>query len=144
MIALQRRREHRASTFISLFVIYFWLCWVFTAVLRLSLVTVSGGCSLVVVHALLIAVASLVAGTYSRACRLGSRGTCAQLLRCPVASSQTRDQTHVPCIGRQILNHWTSRGSPEQANVCHVNETVRKLASLKHSATCYEPSCDCR
>ena len=22
-----------------------------------------------------------------------------------VSSSQTRDQTHVPCIGRQILNH---------------------------------------
>ena len=21
----------------------------------------------------------------------------------------TRDQTHVPCIGRQILNHWTTR-----------------------------------
>ena len=26
-----------------------------------------------------------------------------------VESSQTRDRTHVPCIGRQILNHWTSR-----------------------------------
>ena len=24
-------------------------------------------------------------------------------------SSLTRDQTHVPCIGRQILNHWTTR-----------------------------------
>ena len=21
----------------------------------------------------------------------------------------SRDQTHVPCIGRQILNHWTTR-----------------------------------
>ena len=27
-------------------------------------------------------------------------------------SSQTRDQTCVPCIGRQILNHWTSRKVP--------------------------------
>ena len=27
-------------------------------------------------------------------------------------SSQTRDQTHVPCIGRQSLNHWTHQGSP--------------------------------
>ena len=27
-------------------------------------------------------------------------------------SSQTRDQTHVPCIGRQILNHWTAREVP--------------------------------
>ena len=26
-----------------------------------------------------------------------------------VGSSQTRDQTHVSCIGRQILNHWTTR-----------------------------------
>jgi len=24
-------------------------------------------------------------------------------------SSQTRDWTHVPCIGRWILNHWTTR-----------------------------------
>ena len=26
-----------------------------------------------------------------------------------VGSSWTRDQTYVPCIGRQILNHWTTR-----------------------------------
>ena len=26
-----------------------------------------------------------------------------------VGSSQTRDQTHVPCIGRLIVNHWTTR-----------------------------------
>ena len=26
-----------------------------------------------------------------------------------VGSSQTRDQTGVPSIGRQILNHWTTR-----------------------------------
>ena len=26
-----------------------------------------------------------------------------------VRSSQTRDQTHVPCSGRQIPNHWTTR-----------------------------------
>ena len=30
-----------------------------------------------------------------------------------VESSQTRDQTHVPCIGRQILYHWTAREVPE-------------------------------
>ena len=40
--------------------IYFWLCWVFAAVCRRSLVVVSGGYS-VVVRRLLIAVASLVA-----------------------------------------------------------------------------------
>ena len=27
-------------------------------------------------------------------------------------SSQTRDQIWVPCIGRQILNHWTTREVP--------------------------------
>ena len=27
----------------------------------------------------------------------------------PVGSSQTRDQTRVPCIGRWMLNHWTPR-----------------------------------
>ena len=29
-----------------------------------------------------------------------------------VGYPQTRDQTHVPCIGRQILNHWTTREAP--------------------------------
>ena len=27
-------------------------------------------------------------------------------------SSPTRDQTCIPCIGRQILNHWTTREVP--------------------------------
>ena len=35
----------------------------------------------------------------------------AQGLSCPAASvaptSPTRDQTHVHCVARQILNHWT-------------------------------------
>ena len=31
-----------------------------------------------------------------------------------VEFSQTRDRTHVPCIGRQILNHWTTRKSPKK------------------------------
>ena len=26
--------------------------------------------------------------------------------------SQTRDRTHVACIARQILNHWTTREVP--------------------------------
>ena len=28
-------------------------------------------------------------------------------------SSQTRDQTHTPCIGRRSLNHWTARKVPK-------------------------------
>ena len=27
-------------------------------------------------------------------------------------SSQTSDRTYVPCIGRWILNHWTTRDAP--------------------------------
>ena len=30
-------------------------------------------------------------------------------LACGILSSPTRDQTHIPCIARQILNHWTTR-----------------------------------
>ena len=30
-----------------------------------------------------------------------------------VGSSQTRARTHVPCIGRQILNHCATREAPE-------------------------------
>ena len=26
--------------------------------------------------------------------------------------SLIRDRTHIPCVGRQILNHWTTREVP--------------------------------
>ena len=42
------------------YLIYFWLCWAFVALPRLSLVVASRGYS-VAAHRLLIAVASLVA-----------------------------------------------------------------------------------
>ena len=52
--------------------------------------------------------------------RAWALGTCIQQLwsTSPVApqhvgSSQTRDQTHVPCTGRQSLNHWTTREVPK-------------------------------
>ena len=68
---------------IIIVIIHFWLCWVFVATCGLSLVVASRGHS---------------------------------LLECPglvapwhVGFSQTRDQTHVPCIDRQTSNHWTTR-----------------------------------
>ena len=78
------------------FLIFFWLCWVFIAVLRLSVVVVSRDYSLVVVHGLLVVVASLVlVGGF-------------QQLQDPslvvlwhVASSWTSGQIHIPFIGRQ-------------------------------------------
>ena len=41
--------------------------------------------------------------------RLSNCGSRAQLLPPHVGSSQTRARTHVPCIGRQLLNHCTTR-----------------------------------
>ena len=73
--------------------IYFWPPWVFTAAHGLS------------------------PGTWaSPVARHGLWGTQASAvvahgLSCPAAcleSSQTSDQTRVPCIGRQFLNHWTT------------------------------------
>ena len=62
--------------------------------------------------------ASVVVARGLRSCNAGFRAQ-AQLLWhmglvAPqhVGSSQTRDQTHVPCIGRQILNHCTTREIP--------------------------------
>ena len=53
------------------------------------------------------------------ACGLSRCGTQAQelgymglvALRC-VRSFRTRDRTHIPSMGRQILNHWTTREVP--------------------------------
>ena len=113
------------------FFFFFWLCQVFFAVLRLSPVVVSGCYSLLIVLAcgLLIAVASLVAehrlqgpwasvvvisglrscGTWALACKLSSCSTLAQL---PHALWDFRGPGIKPCIGRQILNHWTTREVP--------------------------------
>ena len=32
-------------------------------------------------------------------------------------TSQTRDRTRVPCTGRQILNHWTTREPPSRLSL---------------------------
>ena len=81
--------------FLILF-IYCWLLWAFVAL-------VSG----VVALQLLIAVSS-----HWRAWAHSKQAqelwhTCSVVPR-QVESSQTRDQSHVPCIGRWILNHWTT------------------------------------
>ena len=72
---------------------------------RVSLVAVSRSYSLVAVPGLLIAMASLVAelGLW----RVQASIAVVRGLSCPghVESSRTRDGTHVPCIGRQILYH---------------------------------------
>ena len=83
----------------------------FVAACGPSLVEVSGDYFLVAMHGFLIAVASL--GTNSRhlgflSCSTTGSVVVAHRLSCPEAcgnlSSQTRDQTCVSCICRQILN----------------------------------------
>ena len=64
------------------------------------------GLLFVVVLGVLIAVASLAADS----------AVVAHGLSCSpwhVAPSGTRAGSHVPCIGRQILNHWTTREVPQ-------------------------------
>ena len=98
------------STFASFFnkFIHFWLHWVFIASHGLSLITVSPGCSLVGELRLPMTVAFLVAEH-----RLQSTGSAVVGLGLAaswhVSSSQTRERTCVPCLGRGILNHWTTR-----------------------------------
>ena len=54
----------------SIYLLIFLCCWVFTAAHRLSLVVVSGGPLVLVVHGLHIAVSSLVAEHRLKACGL--------------------------------------------------------------------------
>ena len=76
----------------------------------LALVAASWGCSLVAECGLLNVVLSL-----ARAQAL--RGIASVAVACGLScfahsmcglSSLSRDQTRVPCVGRQILNHWTT------------------------------------
>ena len=99
--------------------IYFWLCWIFVAAqtfLQLWCLGFSLQWFL-----LLQSTGSRHTGFSScgmwaqQLWLLGSRAQAQQLwhvgLVAPrhVESSGTRDQTHVPCISRQILNHQTTR-----------------------------------
>ena len=65
-------------------------------------------------------------GSLVEACELSSCGARAQLPRGMWdLSSLTRDRTHVPCIGRRILYHWTTREVP---SVCFKIACVGILA----------------
>ena len=71
-----------------------------------SLVAATSGCSPVAVRGL-IAVASLVA---EHRLQSAPASHCEAETVAPrhVESSRTRNGTHVPCIGRWILKHWTT------------------------------------
>ena len=103
---------------------YFWLCWVFVALLRLFSCWASGGCSLVVLCRLCHcgglswfggqAVGFQASVLSARS--VGSGSALVQWFRCTdlvtsrlVESAWTRGQTRVPCIGRWILIHCTTK-----------------------------------
>ena len=113
--------------------IYFWLLWVFVAALGLSPVEASGGYSSLQCSGFSLRWLLLLGSTGSRARGLqqlwhaGSKAQAQQLwhtgLVAPphVGSSQTRDRTCVPCIGRRILNHCATREVQQPAflNLAH-------------------------
>ena len=66
----------------------------------------------ILVHGPLTIAASLVVEHRLQTCRLSSCGSRAQLLRGMWDLPQTRARTRVPCIGRRILNHCTTREAP--------------------------------
>ena len=78
---------------------------------RLSLVAASRGYPPVPARALLIAAASLVSEHGLLARGLSGCGARAFAVLWHVRSSRSGDRTRVSCIGRWILNHWTT-GSP--------------------------------
>ena len=106
----------------------FWLCWVFIAACGFSLVAMRGGYFLVAMDGLHAVAASLVAEhrlsrtwasvVVARGCsnQPADSRIWAQQLWCMdliawwhMKSSWTRNLTHVPCIGWQILSHWIIR-----------------------------------
>ena len=95
--------------FICIYVfIYFWLCWVFVAMQGLSLIADYRSYS-VAVQGLLITVASLVV---EQGLQSTGSGVVEHELSCPAACEVfPRDQSHVPCIARWILNQWTTRAA---------------------------------
>ena len=109
---------------------FFWLRWVFVAVHGLSLVAASVGYSSLRCTGFSLWRLLLLWSMGSRRTGFSSCGVQAQELWhmglvAPrhVGSSRTRAQTHVPCIGRYILNHCATR--EVQRNILNDREAVR-------------------
>ena len=83
--------------------IYVSLHWVFTALHGLSLTAVRPGCSLLGAQASHDSGFSCCRAQAQWLWRVGL------LALWSVRSSRTRDRTCAPCLGRGILNHWTTR-----------------------------------
>ena len=93
----------------------FGCTWVFVAVHRLSLVAESGGYSSLWDLGFSLQWLLLLwgVGSRARASVVVAQGLCLVASE-HVASSWIRDPSHVPCIGRRTLNHWTIREAQGQ------------------------------
>ena len=134
--------------FINLFIlfIYFWLRWVFVAVCGLSLVAASGGYSSLRCMGFSLCWLLLLWSTGSRHTGFSSCGTRAQQLWCRglvaprhVGSSWTTARTCIPCIGRWILYHCTTREVPWLSLETKIGKKFPK-ASRGLNFTCH--TCD--
>ena len=103
---------------------FFWLRWVYIVAHRLSLVVASRGYSSLWYAVFSLWWLLLLRSMGSRHAGFSSCSTWAQQLWhtglvAPqhVGSSRTRDRTHVPCIGRRILNHCPIREVPGQHRI---------------------------
>ena len=108
---LKNQQRHYVFDFVFL-INLFWLHWVFIAVCGLSLVATVGGYSSLQCVGFLLQWLLLLRSTGSRCIGFSSCGTWAKELWLRglvapwhVGSSRHRARTHVPCIGRRILNH---------------------------------------
>ena len=119
--------------FLNLFILA--VVWVFVAVRGLSLVAVSRGYSLLrcagfSLRQLLVAERGLQARRLLQLWLAGSRAQGQQFwcmgLVAPryVGSSRSRARTRVPCVGRRILNHCTTR---EVLSIQFLREVVTDL-----------------
>ena len=57
-----------------------------------------------------------------------------------VGSSRTRDQTRVLRIGRQMLNHWTTKEVQDRLLKADVNSEDVKTLPVGHRAACLSTS----
>ena len=104
--------------------LYFWLCWCFVAGLSVVVgwrTTLQLWCTGLSLWWLL-----LLWGTGCTVLRLQQLWCTALVTSRHAESSWTRDQTHVSCIGRQILNHWTTREA-----LCSFSIKFKMIAGIK-------------
>ena len=109
--AIQRQIKTIQDSFLKI-CIYLWLCWVLVTACRLSLVAASEGSSPGSACGLLVVAASLVVGCGLWGMQASAVVACELSCSRHVESSLIRYRTHISCIERQILNHWTTREVP--------------------------------